>query len=228
MNKFDRTGLLGGTFDPAHNGHVSIAETAKRMFKLDRVLLIPTRVPPHRLSAPVASPSDRFAMVELAVQGHQGLAASDLELQGPVPTYTTETLQRLIDGGQSRLRLFFITGADAFADIATWHGYPELLDQSHFVVLSRPGHDLSTLRHSLPEIAHRFHEVSLEDLDSFPDKGRTAIFSIEANTPDIASSVIRRRLSVGASIDDLVPRGVAEYIHAHRLYRPLSSGRHFQ
>lgn len=228
MNTLERTGLLGGTFDPAHNGHVAIAETARRVFKLDRVLLVPARVPPHRLSAPVASASDRFAMVELAVKDHKGLAASNLELHDPAPTYTTETLQRLINAGQSTSQLFFITGADAFADITAWQGYPTLLDQSHFVVLSRPGHDLSTLRHKLPEIAHRFHEVSLGGFDCFPDDERTAIFTVEANTPDIASSVIRHRLSVDASVDDLVPSGVARYIHVHHLYGPAPRGKQFQ
>ena len=220
MSSLPRTGLLGGTFDPTHHGHVAVAEAAQQVFNMDRVLLVPARVPPHRQVAPVASPSDRFAMLELAVSGHPSLIASDLELHDPAPAYTTETLQRLTDAGQATSQLFFIIGADAFAEISTWQGYPTLLDQSHFVVVPRPGHDLSVLRRGLPGMAHRFQEVRAGAMGCPPDDGRTTIFTIEAATPAITSSAIRQHLSVGTSIDDLVPSAVAHYIRAHHLYAP--------
>lgn len=220
-----RTGLLGGTFDPVHRGHVAVAEAVRQAFDLDRVLLVPARVPPHRRAAPVAPPADRFAMVKLAVDERPGVAASDLELADPTPAYTTDTLQRMLDAGEVPTQLFFITGADAFAEIATWRGYPALLDQAHFVVVSRPGHDLQALRRALPEVASRFREAGLGVNPQPPDGRRTAIFSLEADTPDIASSVIRHRLSAGGAIDDLVPDGVARYIREHHLYTPAPPGR---
>ncbi len=225
MTIHQRTGLLGGTFDPVHRGHVAVAEAVQQAFDLDHVLLVPARVPPHRRAAPVAPPADRFAMVTLAVDARPGLVASDLELADPSPAYTTETLQRMLDAGELATQLFFITGADAFAEIATWRGYPALLDQAHFVVVSRPGHDLQALRRALPDVAKRFRAAALGIDPPAPAGGRTAIFPLEADTPDVASSAIRHRLWAGDDIDDLVPESVARYIREHHLYTPAPPGR---
>ena len=126
MKTAARLGLLGGTFDPIHVGHVAAADAARTALGLDRVLLLPSHVPPHR-PQPVASAHHRFAMVALAVADHDGLEASDLELTAPGPSYTAATLRRLRDQGFDPSQLFFITGADAFAEIATLARLPELL-----------------------------------------------------------------------------------------------------
>ena len=218
-----RIGLLGGTFDPIHRGHVAIAETARRSLDLDVVLLIPSCLPPHRASSPVASAFHRFAMVALATDGHEGLLVSDLELRGPSPSYTTVTLQRLIETGHAPSQLFFIIGADAFAEIATWRGYPALLDQSHFVVVSRPGHDLKALSAEASSIAPRFRKIGSDTADQ-PATTGVHVFLVEADMPNVASSAVRSRIAAGASVDCLLPKAVARYVRAHRLYEPAPTG----
>ena len=129
MNGVGRLGLLGGTLDPIHLGHLETARAARAALALDRVIVLPSRVPPHRTSQPVASRYHRFAMTALAVNGAEGLRLSDMELCAPGPSYTADTLTRFRERfGLDRSQIFFITGADAFAEIATWHRYPEVLD----------------------------------------------------------------------------------------------------
>ena len=224
-----RTGILGGTFDPVHLGHRDVAVAARTALGLDTVLLIPSRVPPHRHRAPVASGPDRLAMVELAAAAEPGLEASDLELTSDGPSYTSRTLDTLT-GGRNPSQFFFITGADAFAEISTWHDYPDVLDLSHFVVVSRPGHPTSQLKERHPAQAHRMrHPAQAHRMRPLPvdDPGRPADLSIavwlvEAATRDISSSDIRMRRAAGLPIDDLVSPSVAAYVLEHRLYTDIT------
>ncbi len=138
MSPTVRVGLLGGTLDPIHLGHIEAAAAARRALDLDRVYTLPSHLPPHRSQQPVASGYHRFAMTALAVNGVDGLTASDVELRTPGPSYTADTLSRFRErSGLSAAQIFFITGADAFAEIETWYRYPEVLDLAHFVVVSR-------------------------------------------------------------------------------------------
>src|SRR5262245_647790 len=121
------TGLLGGTFDPIHVGHLDVAEAARRALALDRVLLIPANIPPHRTS-PHASAAHRFAMTALAIQDRDVFEVSDLEMQSETPSYTSATLDRLMTRGFDTRSFVLITGADAFRDISTWKDYPAILD----------------------------------------------------------------------------------------------------
>ena len=154
-----RVGLLGGTFDPIHAGHLDVAEAARRALELDEVRLIPARVPPHRSAGALASADDRLAMVRLAIEGCAHLVASDLELRAPGPSYTSATLRELGRQGWRPTQLFFITGADAFAEIATWRDYPAVLDLAHFAVVSRPGLPVASLPDRLPALAARMVEA---------------------------------------------------------------------
>lgn len=214
-----RIGLLGGTFDPVHVGHVEAAEAARRALGLDEVRFVPARVPPHRSGAPRASAYHRFAMVALAVLDREGLVASDVELCAPAPSYTTDTLARFGRLGYHPWQLFFIAGADAFAEIATWKEYPALLDRAHFVVVSRPGVKAGALPDRLPEIRGRMADVSRAGLAS-PDRAGPTVFLLDAATTDVSSTLVRDRLQKGLSIAGLVPDAVARYIARHRLYGP--------
>jgi nicotinate-nucleotide adenylyltransferase len=211
-----RLGILGGAFDPVHRGHLDAAAAALEALSLDQVLFVPTHVPPHRGTLR-ASSFHRFAMVALAIQGRPAFALSDLELSHPGPSYTAVTLRRLHAEGLSPLQLFFITGVDAFAEIATWHDYPAVLDAGHFVVVSRPGHGFDALRARLPELQSRF--VDLEDaaLADAPGSG-TSVFLVRAETADVSSTEVRRRLAHGELRHALVPDAVADYAIRHRLY----------
>jgi len=134
-----RLGILGGTFDPVHYGHLDAAVAAQQALGLDEVRLMPSREPPHKTPFDRAAADHRLAMVALAVDGYEALRASDFELRAPGPSYTSVTLRRLADEqGHDPSRLFFVLGSDAFADIGQWHDYPTLLDRGHFVVVSRP------------------------------------------------------------------------------------------
>jgi nicotinate-nucleotide adenylyltransferase len=210
-----KDGLLGGTFDPVHQGHLDVAEAARAAFALDRVVFMPMRVPSHRL-APFASAAPRFAMAALAIQPYPHLLLSDEEMHDEVPSYTAVTLDRLAGRGVDVARLFFLTGADAFAEIRTWKDFPAVLDRCHFVVVSRPGSPAFRLPELLPELAPRMKRAPCD----VPD--RPAILLVDAPTAPVSASDIRRRAAAGASLTDVVPPAVAAYILKHQLYSDVT------
>lgn len=214
MTSGTRIGILGGTFDPVHFGHIDTALAAQRALDLDRVLVMPTGTPPHRQQRPTASRFHRFAMAALAANGVDRLQVSDLEIGQTEPTYTFDTLAHFDGGGTRASQIFFITGADAFAEIETWSRYPEVLDMANFVVISRPGHPASALPARLPALAARM--TTDRRMDSARDS--TTIFLVDTETADVSSTDIRRRIDAGESIAGLVPAAVATYIEQHGLY----------
>jgi nicotinate-nucleotide adenylyltransferase len=221
MTSATRLGILGGTFDPVHVGHIDTALAALAALRLDRVVLLPSGTPPHRSVQPSASRFHRFAMTALAVTGVDGLMVSDLEIGMTEPCYTFDTLARLHATGLSAAEIFFITGADAFAEIETWSRYPQVLDMANFAVVSRPGADASALPARLPALAARMELWSAAVGRPTPAVARTTttgIALVDAPTRDIASTEIRRRLDSGLSIADLVPAAVRTYIEQHGLY----------
>lgn len=220
MTQIERIGVLGGTFDPIHLGHLEAALAARRALDLDIVLIMPSLTPPHRMPPPAASAFHRFAMAALAVAGRDGLVVSDLELQTDAPSYTAATLARLHGQGFRPSQLFFIIGSDAFAEIANWYDYPRLLDFTHFAVVSRRGTSLDRLPDRLPDLAGRMHDAR----EAGADATVPAIFLVDASTPDVSSTEIRRRAAAGEPLDGLVPGPVADHIRNHRLYQPRPAG----
>jgi len=212
----NRVGILGGTLDPIHCGHLAAAAAARDAFDLPRVLVVPSNVPPHRPVQPLASSFHRFAMAALAVSGIARLEACDDELRADGPSYTADTLERLHARGHQPSQIFFITGADAFADIASWKRYPEVLDRAHFVVVSRPGYDSGALADRLPDLRPRMRPAGAPARTD----GSTLIFLLEAPTPDVSSTAIRDRLRRGDPLSGLVPPLVETHIRQHRLYLP--------
>lgn len=212
-----RTGVLGGTFDPVHGGHIAAAEAACGALSLDRVLFVPSHQPPHRPAEPRASAFHRFAMVSLAVAARPHFAASDLELRRPGPSFTGDTLRELQRSGLTPQQIFFIIGTDAFAEIATWHDYPALLDLAHFVVIARPGQSFEALRDRLPALAPRMRAVG-EDRVRLEAPGSCAIFLVNAATPDVSSTEIRDRAARRLSLAGLVAPEVERHILKHGLY----------
>ena len=216
-----RLGILGGTLDPIHCGHMAAAVAARDAFDLPDVLVLPSRVPPHRPVQPIASPFHRFAMACLAVSGVPTLRASDDELRSEGPSYTADTLDRLHARGVAASQIFFITGADAFADIATWKRYPGVLELANFVVVARPGHHLDALASKLPALADRMRTVPVGGAAAATG-GTTVIYLLHAPTPDVSSTVVRDRLRRGDAITGLVPPLVEHHIHQHQLYSPVA------
>jgi len=214
MTPTGRLGLLGGTFDPVHLGHLDAAAAARDALGLDEVWFVPSHAPPHRPAHPLASDLHRYAMVALAVDGHASYRACDLELVREGASYTQDTLRAVQAQGWAPSQIFFILGADAMAEIATWRGFPAVLDLAHFVVIARPGVTLETALARTPALASRVHDGRT----GAPAGPATRVILVEAATREVSSTMIRARRAEGTAIDDLVPAPVARYIETHDLY----------
>ena len=206
-----REGLLGGTFDPIHFGHLGVADAARAALALERITLLPAPMPPHR-GTPRASAPHRFAMTALAIQDRPWMRMSDVEFDSPGPSYTDTTLDRLAARGIDTRALVFIIGADAFRDISSWKNFPAVLGRCHFAVVSRPGLSASDLRSVLPALSPRMVPTPC----AVP--AEPCIFLVDSPTPPVSSTGIRERLAAGSSIAGLVPPAVLEYIEKHELY----------
>ena len=206
MTRARRLGVLGGTFDPIHVGHLDAADAARTAMSLDEVLLVPAHDPPHRPIDPRATVYQRFALVSLAVADRPGDRVSDIELLREGPSYTADTLRSLHAEGWRASQLFFILGTDAFAEIAAWHGYPSFLDLSHFVVIARPGTTIEMAIARAPELRARMCKAEAGGdgarRSGAIEEGPPRIFLVEANTRDVSSTEIRDRLAATQPIDD--------------------------
>jgi nicotinate-nucleotide adenylyltransferase len=229
-----RTGILGGTFDPIHYGHLDVARAALDHMALDRVILLPSHTPPHRPVQPSASRFHRFAMVTLAACEDDRLFASDRELVAAGTSYTATTIDTLLHEGHSPSQLFFIAGADAFAEIATWYDYPALLDRCHFIVVSRPGHSVMDVTRRFPALATRMRLPGADGTDPYgggPEPSAVQIFLVDAATRDVSSTAVRVRARAGLTLTDDVPPVVEHHIRKYGLYRehaPTAEGLHDQ
>jgi nicotinate-nucleotide adenylyltransferase len=220
MTPARRIGILGGTFDPIHCGHIDVGHAAESALGLSRMFVIPAHVPPHR-AQPFASAYHRFAMVAISVAGRPGWRASDLELRYDAPSYTTGTLKRFHERGYAASELFFVIGADAFSEIGAWKDYPDILERAHFAVVSRPGCSVAQLPARLPLLAPRMVRAPLDELSQVD----TLIILIDAPTADVSSTAIRQRRAQGQSIAGLVDLGVQQHIEQHGLYSARFPGR---
>jgi nicotinate-nucleotide adenylyltransferase len=193
-----RVGLFGGTFDPIHRGHVEVARRAADAFDLEEVLLIPSGQPPHRRPAH-ADYEHRYRMVALACQGDPRLHASRLEAPNNQkrPHYSIDTIQRVLREGPPGQRLFFLIGADAFAEIHLWHRWREIFDLVEFIVVSRPGSEPAASTTPPGACVHWFGEVEVP----------------------ISSTRVREKLTAGEAVDEWVPAEVAKYIREKGLYK---------
>jgi nicotinate-nucleotide adenylyltransferase len=185
-----RIGLFGGTFDPVHHAHLAVARAAADRFDLARVLLVPAAIPPHKPGAS-ASWEHRFEMLRVATAGDPRLEVSELE-RGEQTSYSIFTIEK-VKQSSGDAALYFLIGADAFAEITTWFRWQDVVRATDFIVVTRPGHS-----YSVPQGA-RVHELSGLELPA-------------------SSSEIRRQLANGVDPDD-VPGPVLDYIHQHHLYR---------
>lgn len=213
-----RLGVVGGTFDPIHVGHLDAAGAAQSALSLDEMRFIPSHDPPHRPLDPLATAFHRFALVSLAIDGHRGWHVSDLELKRQGPSYTVDTLRALHAEGWSPSQIFFTLGADAFAEISTWREFPEVLDAAHFAVIARPGTTIDLALARTPELRARVREQA----NAPATRPGTGIFLVTAHTRDVSSTLIRTRLASGQPITDLVPAAVARHILANHLYGAVS------
>jgi nicotinate-nucleotide adenylyltransferase len=211
-------GILGGTFDPIHYGHLELAREVLAAAALAEVRLIPAGDPPHR-GAPAASAVQRLAMVELGVEGYRGIRVDAREIRRPGRSYTVLTLEELrAEHGDAPLAL--ILGADAFVDLPTWHRWQALFALAHLVVVARPGAALEgRLPAALAPEWERRYRTSPEALHAAP---AGSIVRIAITPRPISASAIRAALAEGDpdAVRGLLPPAVLAYIERNRLYRP--------
>src|SRR5690606_13355397 len=204
-----RIGILGGTFDPVHIGHLRGALEVAEQFGLDELRLIPNCRPPHR-DQPQSSAADRLAMVQLAVAGLPPLAVDDRELKRDKPSYSIDTLESLRAELAADDQLFLLVGWDAFCGLPTWHRWSELLDHCHLLVLQRPDAD------SEPPEALRDLLAARSVNDPQALSGPAGQIAFVWQTPlEVSATQIRQRLASGKSVRVLVPDAVLAYIQEH-------------
>lgn len=212
-----KIGMLGGTFDPIHFGHLRIAEEIREELDLEKVLLVPGGLPPHKDGKNISPFDDRLAMSRLATRNSPLLEALDLEGRRGGVSYSIETLRALHELLKADLELFFMIGIDAFLEINTWKEYRDLFNNANFVVLKRPGFSFKDLGLFLISLGVGFEEIEEGRLFANPS-GNKLIYK-EATLMDISSTGIRDMVARGRSIRFLVPEAVRSYIMEKGLYR---------
>ena len=201
-----KLGLLGGTFDPPHAGHLAAARWARDKVGLDEVHLMPACQPPHKPGRPLSSPYHRYAMTVLATKAEAGLRASFVELARGGTSYAIDTL-REVRRERPDDRIFFILGTDQFAEIASWREPQSIVDAFELIVVARPGNDFERAVGALPG----FVNAALKS-------GR--ILEARMDPVDVSSTAIREKARAGRSLEGLVAPEVAQYIETYGLYRP--------
>lgn len=193
-----RVGIMGGVFDPIHIGHLFTAEEARIIFFLDRVIFVPCLHPAHKRNERVTAVKHRLNMSYLATKSNPYFEVSKIEINRPGPSYTIDTIKEFRNIYGWNARIFFITGADAFLEIETWHEKDKLLKMCQFVAATRPGYDLGKLN----------------------DNFKKVLQIMEIPALAISSTDLRYRIRNGLSIKYLVMEEVRQYIHQHKLYIP--------
>ncbi len=208
-----RVGILGGTFDPVHIGHLRSALEVAEFMCLDELRLLPNARPPHR-DTPQVSPHDRLAMVRDAVAGVGCLSVDDRELARDKPSYTIDTLESIRAELNTHDQLFLVLGWDAFCGLPSWHRWEELLQHCHILVLQRPDADVE------PPDELRNLLAARSESDPTAMSGPAGHISFVWQTPlAVSATQIRQLLASGKSARFLVPDAVLAYIEAHDLYR---------
>jgi nicotinate-nucleotide adenylyltransferase len=188
-----KIGILGGTFNPIHIGHLILAEEALSKLKLDKVVFVPTYIPPHKNIEGSIKPQDRLAMVELAIAGNPEFAVSSFEIGSKKTSYSIETLKEFRKVYGEDAALYFITGSDLLKDLFSWKNVNDIFKMSKFIVANRPGYPVTDVPKEVETVVITPIEVSSED--------------------------IRRRVREGRSIRYLVPDKVRAFVVRHNLYK---------
>lgn len=210
-------GLFGGTFDPVHNGHVKLAGAVLRCNIIDRIVFLPTGVPPHKIGKQGCAIGHRLQMVRLAVEGIDDCAVSDLEARVDRPSYTIDTITALRVQGLARLCYYYLTGGDAFLEIETWYRWRELLASTSFIVVFRSGYPRQNVQDLLSCHGFIMKEDGKVARWLHPDNDNE-VYLLTVDIADISSTDIRRKIEQGLPWRHLVPKQVATYIDAHGLY----------
>ncbi len=216
-----RLGILGGTFDPIHYGHLRLAEEVGETLDLEHVYLIPAALPPHKGQRKVSPFQHRLEMTRIASAESPLLKVLDLEARREGFSYSIETLKTFHRMVHPDLDLHFVLGMDAFLEIETWKDYRSLFHYAHFVVIQRPGFPSDILESFLPTLGVAFAKKNGEN--RFVAPSGYEVMCMEATLMDISSTKIREKVTAGKSIRFLVPEAVKTYIENNHLYRSYES-----
>lgn len=197
-----RIGVMGGTFDPVHIGHLAAAEEARAQLGLEQVIFVPAGIPPHKMDEEVLPAKHRLAMVKLAISSNSHFTVSRVDIDRPGPSYTVDTIKLLRDELGAETEIYFIMGSDSLMELPTWHEPRQLIHLCRLAVMTRPGYniDLESLDEVLPGISSRVQFIDMPHLA-------------------ISSSDLQWRVREGLPIKYQVPQEVEEYIYAYSLYR---------
>ena len=203
-NGQSRIGIMGGTFDPIHYGHLAAAEAARVEFGLCKVIFMPAGNPPHKQSQKISDAEHRYRMTALATSSNSGFEVSRLEVDKAGITYTFDTMEELRSIYGEAPEIYFITGADAVLELLTWYKLGELLTLCKFIAVTRPGFDICKLEQKIAEITSKYDGE---------------IICLEVPLLEISSTDIRERIKNGKPVKYLLPEEVEAYIHKNGLYK---------
>ena len=212
-------GILGGTFDPIHFGHLRLAEEMLELANLRQIRFIPTGTPPHR-AAPKTPALHRSAMVQLAIASQPAFVLDGREVNRTTPCYTVDTLRELRAELGTAQPLCLLMGGDAFLQLHTWHEWEQLFELAHIVVGYRPGFTLEERIHTATPALRQHYQQRLCSVEALSQQPCGSITELAIPKLEISATDIRRRVAEGRTIRYLLPSAVANYIHQHHLYQP--------
>lgn len=205
MHTQNAIGIMGGTFDPIHVGHLVIAETVRESLGLGEILFIPTSNPPHKDNSKITDAAHRFEMVKLAVEDNPYFHASDVEISREGTTYSVDTLALLAQEYRNDRDYIYIIGADTVWDLVNWYKFEEVFSLCGFAAVQRPGYDLNRLKKRINILERKYS---------------ADIMYVEAPSIDISSTEIRQRIEAQKSVKYMVPDKVIKYIYENKIYMP--------
>jgi nicotinate-nucleotide adenylyltransferase len=215
-----KRGILGGTFDPIHIGHLRCAQEILEMFELEKIIFVPASHPPLKTRRDITPFDHRIAMIRLATEGNRSFDVSDIEEKREGMSYSIETVKYFLKEYGKDTKLHFILGQDAFQKIEMWKSWEELLSLCNIVVMTRPGYRVKHLREILPhDFASQFRYNG--DTEGFKGPTGNSIFFREVTLLGVSSTDTRDRVRGGKSIRYIVPESVCDYISEHLLYRDI-------
>ncbi|NNF99043.1 MAG: nicotinate (nicotinamide) nucleotide adenylyltransferase [Desulfobacteraceae bacterium] len=217
-----RIGLFGGTFNPIHNGHITVAGEVRALMRLAKIIFIPALTPPHKNTTALARAEDRYEMIRRAIAGNPGFDISDLEMKRPGPSYTIDTVRHFKKQVGAMNQIFLIMGVDAFTELDTWKSYRQLLCEVSFGVMARPAADAAgdCIRVVGDFLKSRISAEyrCLKYPDRFEHPKLQPVFIAGVSPVPISSTDVRQRIQNGESINNLVPEAVRTYIQQKGLY----------
>ncbi len=222
MDQRKRIAIYGGTFDPVHSGHLQIARRVTELFEIDQFLFVPARVAPHKQDREVSAGLHRYAMLTLATQDDERLCVSSFELDRPERQYTVDTLTHFSARFEDVAELFFVMGADSWEEITTWREWQRLMDLADLIVVTRPGHEVST-KHPWGKgaVVVDARGLAKDEVAAIKAEDHKRVFISDAVMVDVSATKVRQaaREDRTNELERLVPLAVANYIRKYRLYR---------